>query len=108
MYWIAFIVIVAIAAFAFVFWQLRQRRFAGNIVEASTRLLTRLGGGEPFALTDARVYNGLLPLLPHFLVDELVTVTEARSCIRGAGVSELIAYATMIAAAILVVFRFIG
>lgn len=105
-YGVIFIVFIAVAALAFVFWQLRQRRFAANVVEASTRLLTRLGGGETPALVDPRVYNGLL--LPHFLVDELVAVAEARSCVRGAGVSELITYATMVATSILVVLRLIG
>ena len=105
-YRIAFVTIVAIAAFAFVVWQLRQRRFAANVVEASTRILTRLGSGEAITLFDARDYNGLL--LPHFFVDELVTVAEARSGIRGAGVSELITYATMVLAAILVALQLIG
>jgi hypothetical protein len=105
-YRIAFVTIVAIAAFAFVVWQLRQRRFAANVVEASTRILTRLGSGEAITLFDARDYKGLL--LPHFFVDELVTVAEARSGIRGAGVSELITYATMVLAAILVALQLIG
>ena len=105
-YRVSFIVIIAVASLAFVCWQLRQRRSAANIVEASTRLLTRLVGGETLTLVDPRDYNSLL--LPHFLVDELVAVAEARSCIRGAGVSELITYATMVATFILVVFRLFG
>ena len=105
-YRVSFIVIVAVAALAFVFWQLRQRQFAANIVEASTQLLTRLGGGDSFTLVDSRIYNGIL--LPHFLVDELVAVAQARSCIRGAGVSELITYITTVATTILVAFRLIG
>ena len=105
-YRVTFIVIIAVAALAFVFWQLRQRRFAANIVEASTRLLMRLVGGEPLTLVDPRFYNGLL--MPHFLVDELVAVAEMRSWIRGAGVSELITYATMVTTSVLVVLRLIS
>ena len=102
-----FIAIVGVAAVAFVTWQLWQRRFAANVVEACTRLLARAGGSEPpSTLVDPRMYNGIL--LPHFLVDELVTVAEAPGCVRGPRISELITYVTMAGTAILVILHLIG
>lgn len=101
---ITFASVVFVAAFAFVVWQLRQRQLAADVVEACERLLTRLAGSKASPTsTDPRTYNGLH--LPFFLVDELVIVAESRKPFRGACISELITYVTMLAAAVLVVMR---
>ncbi len=104
---IIFAVVVSVAAFAFVVWQLRQRQLAADVVEACERPLARFASGEtPPALTDPRTYKGLH--LPHFLVDELLVVAESRKPFRGTRMSELITYVTMLAVTVLVVIRVIG
>lgn len=99
-----FAIVVFVAAFAFVVWQLRQRQLAADVVEACERLLVRFPGDEALPVsTDPRIYKGLH--LPLFLVDELVTVAESRKPVHGAHVSEIITYVTMLVTAVLVVVR---
>lgn len=102
---VALALVIGVAAFAFVAWQLRQRRFAADMVEACERLLacTLSNNQSPAPLTDTRLYNGLL--IPHFLVDEMVAIADARKPFRGALLSELITYLTMLASAGIVVAR---
>ena len=104
---IVFIIVVFIAAFAFVAWQLRQRQIANDIVEACERILARPADGEMSPTpTDTRTYYGLH--LPHFLVDEIVTVVESRTPLCCARIPEFITYVTMLAVAILVAIRTTG
>jgi len=104
---IAFAIVVFLAAFAFVAWQLRQRQVAADVVEACERLLARLACGESLSnATDARTYYGLH--LPQFLIDELVAVTESRRPLSGPRIPEIITFVTMIAVAMLVAIRMTG
>ena len=74
---ITFAIVVAVAAFAFVIWQLRLRRLASDVVEACERILARLANNEDFTkLSDPRTYKSLN--FPHFLVDEIVSVADSR------------------------------
>ena len=101
---VLFSVLIFIAAFVFVGWQLLQRQLAADVVEACERLLARgTGEGSGSALADPRVYKGLH--MPHFLVDELVVVAESRKMLGGARVSTLVTYITMFFAAVLIVAR---
>lgn len=100
---VALALVIGVAAFAFVAWQLRQRRFGADMVEACERLLARTlsDNQSPAPLADVRMYNGLP--MPHFLFDELVAIAEARKPFRGALLSEFITYLTMLASAAIVV-----
>ncbi len=97
---IIFAIVVAVAAFAFVIWQLRLRQIASDVVEACERILARLANNEYFTEpSDPRTYKGLN--FPQFLVDEIVSVANSRKLFRGAPISGLITYAIMLATSVL-------
>ncbi len=105
-YQVFFVIIVAVAAVVFIVWQLWKRRDAADVVEASTRLLSRPVCSESLVRVGPSKYKNLP--LPQFLVDELEKVDEERDCIRGPAVSELLTYVTIGSTLILVVCRLIG
>lgn len=100
--------LLALTALLFVWWQLRQRRFAADMVEACTRILARSLNQQDAANvpTDTRLYNGLQ--LPHFLVDELVVVAESRRFFRGTGTPEVLTVAVVVIWTILPAWRLFG
>lgn len=105
---VALALVIGGAAFTFVAWQLRQRRFGADMVEACERLLARTLSDDQSQtpLADVRIYNSLQ--MPHFLFDELVDIAEARKPFRGALLSELITYLTMLASAGITVARLLS
>jgi hypothetical protein len=99
------LLVTAALTFAFIVWQLRQRRFAADMVAACTNLLARSIPGQPPSWpTDAVPYNGVQ--LPHVIVDELIGVEQQRGAFRGTGVSEWLTYIMLLASSALVAWRF--
>lgn len=102
----ALLISIVVTAFVFVWWQLRNRRWAANMVRACIDLETELvSSPATLDITPSR-YDGLT--VPKCLVDRLTGIASNRCFLRGPLLSEIATLFVMLIWTVLAALRILS
>lgn len=98
---ITLLILSAVAGFAFVWWQLRLRAIASDIVSACITVATELASRQNDTVSSDEVtptnYSEHSISFPKILVDTLCLQNQNRKLLDSPRISEMITYAVMLA-----------